>query len=346
MRFEPVELAPRQETILRAVVVEYIEAAEPVGSELIATKYSLGVRSATIRNELAEIAEMGLLEQPHTSAGRIPSDRGYRYFVDRLIIVRPPRPPERQHVREATREADAVPTMLQETTRVLSRLCQLLSAAVISGAAHTKVRHALISALGPDRALLVLVLNNGHMENRLLPIPPGVTLDHLGLVNELARELLEGRTLAAVKRAKAPALDHEPLREFMGSVLGAAKSIARDLSRGRIFFDGIEYLIDQPEIHRSPELLRNLLSWLEGDQMAEEILALPEGVDRQVTIGKEHDAEELRPFTVIRQRFYAGEDQIGAIAVIGPTRMRYEESIPLVEYAAKALSQALGRLAP
>src|SRR5437588_11331692 len=125
------ELEPRKQSILRAVVFEYVTTAEPVGSELLTQKYNLGVKSATIRNELADLAEQGYLEQPHTSAGRIPSDQGYRYFVDNLIVPRDPESSSKQRVRDAAEDGEALLTMLRETTRALSRLTHLLNAATL-----------------------------------------------------------------------------------------------------------------------------------------------------------------------------------------------------------------------
>src|SRR5690349_17253991 len=119
-------LSDRKEQILRAVIIEYVSGAEPVPSDLIATKYELGVKSATVRNELLEMSDMGLLEQPHTSAGRVPSDQGYRYFVDRLIVGAPLEKEKRQRVKQATEEEDTLQQILRHTTKALSRLTHLL----------------------------------------------------------------------------------------------------------------------------------------------------------------------------------------------------------------------------
>jgi heat-inducible transcriptional repressor len=125
------ELDPRKQTILRAIVFEYVSGAEPVASEQLVHKYQLGVKSATVRNEMAEMSELGYLEQPHTSAGRIPSDQGYRYFVDRLIVQREPELAAKKRLKDAAEEGDALQELLRDTTRVLSRLTHQLSAATV-----------------------------------------------------------------------------------------------------------------------------------------------------------------------------------------------------------------------
>src|SRR5271154_726954 len=114
------ELDPRKQTILQAIVIEYVAGAEPVASEQIVQKYELGVKSATVRNEMAELSELGLLEQPHTSAGRIPSDLGYRYYVDRLIVTHDPSQSERATMKDATSDGDVLLAMLRDTVRALS----------------------------------------------------------------------------------------------------------------------------------------------------------------------------------------------------------------------------------
>src|SRR5438270_10640865 len=121
------DLDARKQSILHAVIVEYVLGAEPVGSELLVQKYSLGVKSATSRNELAEMADLGFLEQPHTSAGRIPSDMGYRYYVDRLIVPKEPDVDTKQRVKGVAGEGDALQATLRDTARVLSRITHLLT---------------------------------------------------------------------------------------------------------------------------------------------------------------------------------------------------------------------------
>src|SRR3954447_6189397 len=119
------ELDPRKQTILRAIIVEYVDAAEPVGSEMLVQKYALGVKSATVRNKMAEMSELGYLEQPHTSAGRIPSDLGYRYYVDRLLQIPELAESAKSRVRGAAEDGEALQSLLRDTTRALSRLTHL-----------------------------------------------------------------------------------------------------------------------------------------------------------------------------------------------------------------------------
>lgn len=338
------ELDARKQTILRAVVFEYVRAAEPVGSEMIAARYPLGVKSATIRNELADLAELGFLDQPHTSAGRIPSDKGYRYFVDRLIVAQNPEPGSRRMVREAAGEGDALQDLLQETTRVLSRLTSLFSAATLTRNATLKVRSAIISALGPKQALLVVVLDNGTVENRMLEVPAELTLADLGLANEVLLKTLVGHPIRTSARSKPPAVRQSgPAEKLLQVVWGGIKSISKEVSRTTVTTEGEEYLFAQPEFQRDVAALANLVDSLRDSDALSEALHAPSDPSRTVTIGKEHRSERMHQLSVVRQSFFIGDTEAGVIAVVGPTRMQYEKSIPLVDFTARALSEALTR---
>ncbi|HEY3783270.1 MAG TPA: heat-inducible transcriptional repressor HrcA [Fimbriimonadaceae bacterium] len=335
------ELDPRKQSILRAVVFEYVSSAEPVGSELLTQKYELGVKSATVRNELADLSELGFLEQPHTSAGRIPSDKGYRYFVDRLIIARDPESETKQRVRSASEDGEALSNMLRETTRALSRLTHLLTAATVIRDTNITVRNAIISALSPQQSLLVVILSNGHVENRMLEVPPGLTLQDLGRANEIVSGLSVGKGLRWFTKNKAPSVpDNQALEKLLNTVWSALRGISKDLTRGTLTTEGEEFLFGQPEFQRDVSALSEIIEAFKDEDLLLDALNSPDQ-QQTVTIGRENKRQHLHQFSIVRQSFYVGETEAGTIALIGPTRMRYESSIPLVNYAAKALSDSL-----
>ncbi len=334
----------RRDRILRAVILEYVAAAEPVGSEMLAQKYEFGVRSATIRNELAELSDSGLLEQPHTSAGRVPSDLGYRYFVDRLIQQRLPSADERKRVQDVTESDDVLQSLLTDTARALSRITRLLTVATTLTNGQVKVRHGVVTALGADRALLVLVTSTGHVENRPIELPAGTTLHEIGQLNELLRIALEGQTLRSLVRLKTPAFDGTPAFGKFGTALWAMlRSLARDLMKGKLITQGEEFIFTQPEFERSTSPVRALFEALE---QPDTYLALSNPTDDtvQVAIGRENSNELLRGFTILRRSFYVGENEGGTIALIGPTRLDYDGAIPLLQFTAQAISNSLTKV--
>lgn len=337
------ELDARKQTILQAVIFEYVSTADPVGSELLVQKYALGVKSATVRNELADLSDMGYLEQPHTSAGRIPSDLGYRYYVDRLIVNREPETVTKQKVKEAASDGDALQALLRDTARALSRFTQLLTAATTSRDQNVMVRNAIISALGPTQALLVLVLSNGHVENRMIECPTGLTLEDIGRANEVLTAAVGGKSLRALGKQKPPVVGgHLAIDKLLAAIWGNMRNIVRELTRGLMITEGEEFMFAQPEFQRdAPSLALLLDELIESDVLYETLT--PSDAPQTVTIGKEHRHEEMHQLSVVRHSFYVGDSEAGVIALVGPTRMRYDTSIPLVHYTARALSESLTR---
>ncbi|MFZ4507252.1 MAG: heat-inducible transcriptional repressor HrcA [Fimbriimonas sp.] len=340
---KPPELDSRKQTILQAIIVEYVHGAEPVGSELITKKYSLGVRSATIRNEMAEMLDLGFLEQPHTSSGRVPSDLGYRYYVDRLVVQRSLDENLQGAVKNAAKTGDALQGLLQDTVRVMSHLTHLLSVATTVRDMEVTVRTALVSALGPTQALLVFALSNGHVENRMVSCPEGLSLDDLGRANELLSSALLGRTLKQVTKAKAPSVPGHPVAEkLLVPVWQQVQAIAKDMTRGRMVTDGEEFMLAQPEFRHDVGALTTLLDEvLRSDVMYESVA--PGEQSQAVTIGKENRHPQMYRFSIIRNSFYVGGKEAGVVALIGPTRLAYESGIPLVNFTAKTLSDSLTR---
>jgi heat-inducible transcriptional repressor len=334
------DLDLRKQTILRAVIVEYVTGAEPVGSELLVQKYGFGVKSATIRNELAEMAELGYLEQPHTSAGRIPSDLGYRFFVDRLLPEKEVEQDAKQRLNQVRDDGEVLQKLLQEATFALSRLTHLMSVATTVKDVGLTVRNAIVSALSPNQALFVLALSNGQIENRMIECPVGLNLNDIGVVNETLLTAITGKPLRTLARTKAPTLAGSPAAEKLLSLIwNQIRSISRESTRGSMVAEGEEYMFAQPEFQRDLSALTSFLDYLKSSNVLYEAVASP--TTQPVTIGKEHKQEELHPFSVVRQSFYVGSNEAGVISLIGPTRMAYDAGIPLVSYTAKILSESL-----
>jgi len=336
------QLDARKQSILQAIIIEYVTGAEPVGSEALVQKYELGVKSATVRNEMAEMLDLGYLEQPHTSAGRIPSDLGYRYYVDRLIIGPSLATADKQRVREATDDGDALHELLRDTVRAMSRLTQLLGVATTIRESAVTVRTAVVSALGPSQALLVLVLSNGHVENRMIECPAGLTLDDVGKANELLNSAIVGKDLRDLSRVKAPTAGRPPVDKLLTILWTQMRGIARERTRGTVITEGEEYMFAQPEFQRDAGTLAELIQDLTDAEFLYEAVA-PTESPKQVTIGRENRQEKLHQLSVVRKSFYVGPNEAGVVALVGPTRMQYERSIPLVNYTAQALSESLTR---
>jgi heat-inducible transcriptional repressor len=339
------ELHVRKQSILRAIIVEYVSGAEPVGSEQLVQKYDLGVRSATVRNEMAELADLGYLEQPHTSAGRVPSDLGYRYYVDRLEVNDSLNENFKQKVKSVTEQSEALQRVLRDTAKALSRLTHLFSVATTVRHQEVTVRNALLSALGPNQALLVLILSNGHVENKMIECPPGLTLEDIGRLNEQLNLNVTGKTLRPLTKLKHPVHGVSSLAwdRLANTVYSAIRVLSRELTRGVLITEGEEFMYAQPEFQRDLASLSGLLDYLVDSDVLYESVTQTEHL-QFVTIGKENKHEEMRRFSIVRHAYYVGEKEAGVIALVGPTRMSYEQSIPIVNFTARALSQSLTKL--
>lgn len=332
------ELTQRKESILKAVILEYILGAEPIGSELITQKYELGIRSATVRNEMAEITDLGLLDQPHTSAGRIPSDQGYRYYVDRLIVQRAPSAESQGKLQEATDE-DSLRLLLQESTKALSKLTHLLSVAATTRDTNVRIRNVIFTALGPQKGLLVLVLENGQIENRVVSGPPELTLQHVGKINDILLANLSGKPIGSIKKLKTPTFDDPTMNKLVRTVYAMIRETARDLTRGHIITEGEEYVLAQPEFMRNADQLENVLKSIEDEETLYQAI-MGEGI----TIGKENPITTLQNLSIIRRTFYVGEEEAGTLAIVGPTRLPYDRAVSLLDFTAKAVSDTLTKL--
>lgn len=339
------ELTERKQQILRAVVIEYVESAEPVGSGLLVERYSFGIGPATVRHELAEMSERGYLEQPHTSAGRIPSDVGYRYYVDRLNEPAVDVSAQKQ-VRDLSKTEADLQGLLQETCKVLSRLTQYVSIAATVREQSLSVRNVSLTGVTRERVLLNVLFSNGMVENRIVQANPEITLHDLHEIALLITDATGGHKLRGLSRQPVP--NFEKLKPHAKDLAAAAwkglKSLCRSITAGKVVTEGTQYLLEQPEFQQDVKALGQIIGALENEDTLHGALDKPNEAGISVSIGRENAPDSLQKLAIIASRFYINNEEAGAIAVAGPTRMRYASAVPLVETAAKALTDALTRL--
>lgn len=341
---DPAKLDSRKKIILKVVIEEYIADAEPIASEAIAKKSALGVKSATIRNELAEMSEMGLLEKPHTSAGRVPSDLGYRYFVDYLVEPKKPSRQTVESISSASSEPQAIQLLLVDTTRTLSHLSHLLTIAYLARDLSLTIKHAALAPLSSTSAMMVIVLSNGEVVNKLVPIPAALKPEELGILNHQLAQEVAGKNVRAVPRLRLSSANVPPhLHPVIATIQELLKSSSKELIKKESFVAGEEYLLAQPEFRQRVDALLQIL----------EIFQDPEGIAADLTtqvqevtvsIGKEHYNEALTELSIVRRAFYAGENEAGTLAIVGPRRMSYSEAMMMVNLTAKMLTDSINRI--
>jgi heat-inducible transcriptional repressor len=341
------ELTERKAAILTALVEHYIRTGEPVGSEAVAASSALGVSSATIRNELAALEEMGYLTQPHTSAGRAPTDLAYRYYVNLLPPRRRLGGVERKAIVHFFDEALAnVDDMLRGTTQLLSRLTHYTSLALAPSPAERAIARAELVSLGTPTLLLV-VFDTGQVEKRLLELP-GIPEPDIQRVSRGPIESFRGITLnaaraAARERAKGASGNDRLILERVADALG---SIGQSGETTHIFLGGVANIAAQ-EVFERRETLREIYQALERESAILRLLreaALTPPVS--VMIGRENPVPEMWEASVIAAPFFGAGGAMGTIGVVGPTRMDYAAAIAAVREVADRLSGAVDALSP
>lgn len=347
-------LSPRKELILRALVEQYIRTAEPVPSkdlsDQLASVYGPGYASATVRNELAALEEEGLIAQPHVSAGRVPTDLGYRYFVERLMRESRLSLDEQRQIRHQFYQVQhQLDEWVRLTASVMAQLLQ--SAAIVTPprATQAQLKHFELLSLYESVALLVLVRSDGtvRQERLLLDTPAGQ--DELSRIATRYNERFRGATAASVETL----LDGE--RDFLApNEQIVAESLARMLAQldtfspDAFYWDGILQLLAREEFaHGDPERIRHVVEVLERSQflpaLAPQVLE-SEGV--QVIIGSEHASDALKDMSVVVARYGAHGQPGGLVGVVGPTRMQYSRAIAVVRFMAQMLDDLLSELSP
>lgn len=354
------ELDIRKQRILQAIVQDYVATAEPVGSHVLVERYHLGVKSATIRNEMAEMSERGYLRQPHTSAGRVPSDRGYRFYVNRLMPLPVLQEGEvtlmRRAIATASTEMDAI---LRRTCQLLAEITRLPALATPPDADDTELRQIFLTPAGAEKALLVLLFSSGRAENRILTEARLTASDALLLANAL-NERFGGQTVASLRGGSVleatDALPPAELARFTplwGRLIAEVGEVIHALgAESPVVVEGAHAAFEHPEF-RDVERLGQLLSTLQERAALLEMLGTALGSARmkpsarpvaQVRIGEEMGRPEFSEYSVVTSPYFVGLREWGAIGVVGPTRMDYGRASAAVEFMARTVSDLLTRL--
>ncbi len=330
------ELGERQRELLRAVIREYIATAEPVASAALVRRYGFGVSSATVRNELALLEELGLLTHPHTSAGRVPTDLGYRYFIESLM-PRPGIQADEQltvsHQFQQARSNSAEWLRLAAST--LARLTSEASIVTPPTTTRSYLKHVEAVPINEHRVLLVAVLDGGGVRQQLVELPEPVSTEHLRRFSaRLTAELAEKDVTAVSAAVAGEAGGDQHLVATLARLLEEY-----DAGRARdVYYDGIQNILVQPEFVES-ESVRDMLRLLEDRTQLADILPHELGADEvTVAIGSEHRVAPLRGFSLVFGRYGTGGDVIGYVGVVGPTRMDYARSIGAVRYVGSLMS--------
>ena len=341
------ELDPRKQEILKIICTEHIARAEPVGSEHLASHYSLGVRSATLRNEMAEMTDLGYLRQPHTSAGRVPSDRGYRFYVDRLMSMEPLARRQALEVRRLRDLLDKqVHEILDEACRIVAELTRYTSVATPPIADESRIGLVRLLVLDPRRMMVVVVMDSGRVEHQFVDAP-GYDLGRMNLdqLQFALNGVFGGRTCGSLP-TEWSFQDYPPqIRGLLDRLAAAIRKAVDAAGRDQVVVQGETNVLREPEFH-DMDRLDKLLELLHSGQMLREMIAvMGDRYPVTIVIGSESRYERAREYSFVAARYTIGSSVGGTIGVFGPTRMRYSQAIPVVQTVAEQVSRLLTGLA-
>lgn len=334
-------LSDRRQRVLAALIEEYIAHATPVGSRTLTERYHLGVSSATVRNDLSALEDAGYITQPHTSAGRVPTDAGYRAFVDELLgsdLVKEEHPHEDvvDELRSSATELDA---LMERTSAALTRLTDCLSVVVAPSVVSSRLRQLSLISLSDRRALAVVVSEDGRVVNRQMSFNEDVLPDDLARVQNLLNAVFVGKTPAEIKGsfdAKTVEALRDPLVKLVLEELVDCLHERSDLRSHRV---GMSSLLRMPEFSTAQALLP-IIQVLEDDTVLLHVLddVYDPASPFMIRIGHENASADLRGVSVVASQYGRGEGA-GIVAVIGPTRMDYSKVIRAVRAAQHALRE-------
>lgn len=344
------EMTERRQLVLKLVIQEYIETPEPVGSEALVRKYGLRVSSATIRNEMAALEELGYLTHWHTSAGRVPTDAGYRYFVENLMDRTPLSPTEQRTIRHQFYQVRSeLDQWIQLAGAVLARTAQNASVVTPPRAYQVRFKHLELLAIHDTTVLLVLVLHDGTIRQQSLTLETARSQEDLSRsaarINERCRDAPVGRIeeLLHADQAQSPPAFDDLERQVLERIVKAMHQLEDHLNE-QIHSDGLIEILSQPEFAQTGRVRQVLEILQSGKGLSPLIPQALASNGVQVVIGGEHGHDEMRDYSVVLSRYGIAGEVAGVLGVIGPTRMAYPRTISTVRYISTVMSDLLGEL--
>ena len=339
-------LNERKIKILQAIINDYIETAEPVGSRTIAKKYNLGISSATIRNEMSDLEEMGLILQPHASAGRIPSDMGYRLYVDHLMQKHELGEKEKTVMQSViANNISQIDYLMEETAKAISHLTNY-TAIITEPVNHsTRIKQIRLMPLDSASLLLVIATENNFIKNHVVKVgiaPSDEEILHLG---SCINAVLQGHTLQEIDGVLIGRLKNA-LGEYQGflpNILKDIESTIRAAEKVQVHMSGTKNILAFPEFS-DIDKARSLFQALEEKDVLVTLLEEGQGNDLQVLIGSENTVQSMKDCSVITATYKMGEETRGTIGIVGPTRMDYSQVISVLNGMVENIEKTLKKL--
>jgi heat-inducible transcriptional repressor len=339
------ELGDRDRQVLEAIILEYTQSGAAVGSRAIAKKYGLNVSPATIRNVMADLEDLGLLYQPHTSAGRVPTDLGLRIYIDAIVQIQRLSVGDRERIRRAYRSGvQGIESLLRETSRVLSSFSRQAGVVLTPRLANMVFRRIEFIRLRSHVVMAILVSKAGIVHNTMFEVEEDISQEKLDKYSRYLNDVLRGLTIHQVKVRLVEEMKREKVLfdHLLSKTLELSQqALEKNLEESELFINGSTNLLDNPEFADVAQMRRLFTAFEEKSKiinLLDKSIAA-EGVS--ICIGSESELQDMEGISFITSPYTSGEEVLGTLGVIGPTRMDYSRIIPLVDYTAKLLSKML-----
>jgi len=339
------ELDRRDREILREIIRSFIETGEPVGSRTIAKIHPEGLSPASIRNIMADLEEAGYLMQPHTSAGRVPTDRGYRYYVDSLLTgVELPRS-DREKIAEVIRKPGSLPEALEEISRLISRLTHQVGFVVSPDHTRAILRHLEFVSLDPHRILAILVDRAGVIHNRIARTSEDFSQEDLDRIGRYLVTEYQGKTLPEIREALLVKMKEE--KAAFDTLLAQAISLGTQIMEPaeeagkQVYMKGTSNILNEGNFADIDEMRKIFETFEARGKMVKILDEVTDSEGLRIVIGSEHPDPSLAHFSLVASPYKMGDRPAGVLGVLGPTRMEYARAIALVDYISKLLSKIL-----
>ena len=338
-------LDERKIKILSAIIDDYIATAEPIGSRTIARKYRIGISPATIRNEMADLEELGYLSQPHTSAGRVPSDKGYRFYVDFLMPTIRLKAPEQELLRKLFRKRiKEIGDLVEEAALIISMLTSYTAITLGPQLESSQLKHVQLSRIEEGIALILVVTNYGTIHHHILKIPNHLTDGDLIRITNALNQYLIGKTVSeitgdTIDAIKAEMIEYDEILNVLADILRDNLNDAKE--DAKVISTGSSKMLEHPEF-KDLEKARNFLGLLEQHELIVRALnnaAKPNTVT--VTIGNENPCVELQDFSIVTASFAVEGKNLGTFGILGPTRMEYSKVVSILEKVTDYLDKTI-----
>ncbi len=343
------KLSDRNQEVLQAIVQHYIVTAEPVGSRTLEKTFNLGISSATIRNVMADLEELGLIEQPHTSAGRIPTDKGYRYYVDYLMMIQRLTVDEKECIQdEYQAKINELDRVLRGTSKILSLLSKQTGVVIAPNIVDSRCQNLQLIRLTSKKILMVTVTYAGLVKNNIIYIDKDLSQE---ILNDFSREInkkIIGVSLGEAKKIIAKELQRKK-REFLAMSELARKMISEislPLEERQLFLDGSTNIIDNPEFHYADKIKKIFTTLYEKKTLIDIMnnCLTDSGNGVNVVIGEENPYETMKNCSLVTAIYKIDDKPMGALGIIGPTRMPYDKMVSIVDFTAKFINNLLRKM--